>query len=147
MEFRSRIDGWLVLLLVGLPGWSVAQEWMSRGRHAPPASLWIALAVLALLAIALVPIRYVIEGETVIIRCGLIRWEYAAFQIGDIESIQATHNPLAAPALSLDRLRVSTGSRSYLISPGDKAGFLEAVLRIDPSFRLERHSLIRNAGR
>src|SRR5688500_19832473 len=106
MAFRSKVDWWLVLLVLAVPGWQIAADWARRRGGHPPASLWVMLALFALMGVALVPTRYVIEGRTVSIQCGLIAWEYTSFPVEDVQSIQPTHNPLASPALSLDRLKV-----------------------------------------
>ena len=143
MVFRSRIDWWLVIIALAVPGWQIARQWSERGSALPPA-FWITLGVLAFLIIALAPIRYVVEGRTVIVQCGLIRWEYAAFSVDDIQKIRPTHNPLGAPALSLDRLNIElTSGREILISPDDKSGFLRAIEALNPQLRLAGNSLVR----
>src|SRR6185503_12225157 len=100
LVFRSKIDWWLVLLLLGIPGSQIALQWTSAANWPPPPSFWIAMAVVALLLIAFFPIRYVIEGETVSVQCGLIGWEYVAFRVDEVQIVRSTHNPLASPALS-----------------------------------------------
>jgi membrane protein YdbS with pleckstrin-like domain len=146
MSFRSKVDWWLVLLVLALPGWRIATEWAQSGALQPPNALWVALSVLAIVVIALIPTKYVIEGRTISIQCGLMAWEFTAFPVEDVQSVRPTHNPLASPALSLDRLKVQLASRrSILISPKDKAGFLRAVAALDPRLRPEDHSLVRSA--
>jgi hypothetical protein len=144
LAFRSKVDWWLVLLVLAVPGWQIAAEWARRGGGYPPASFWVLIALVALMAITLVPTRYVIEGRTVSIQCGLIAWEYGAFAVEDVQSVQPTHNPLASPALSLDRLKVELRSGgNVLISPRDKEGFLGAISALDPQLRPEGRSLLR----
>jgi hypothetical protein len=88
----------------------------------------------------------VIEGNTVSVKCGFIGWEYAAFSIRDVRSVRPTHNPLASPALSLDRLRVELPIHGdLLLSPKDKAGFLQALTQINPALQLHNGSLVRAA--
>jgi len=139
------MDWWLVVILLGIPGWPIATEWTGLATGSRPAP-WIAMVVLALLVIAFFPIRYVIEGETVSVQCGLIGWEYTAFHAEDVKSVRSTHNPLASPALSLDRLSVDLGFRGKLfISPKDKAGFLRALGALDPKLHRLNDSLVREA--
>jgi hypothetical protein len=146
MAFRSKVDWWLVLLVLAVPGWQIAAEWTRRVGGYPPASFWVLIAVLALMGVTLVPTRYVIEGRTVSIQCGLMAWEYAAFPVEDVLSVQPTHNPLASPALSLDRLKVRLRSGGdVLISPGDQKGFLRALSALDPQLRPDGRSLLRTA--
>ena len=142
--FRSKIDWWLVVIVLSIPGWRIATEWTKLATASPPASFWIAIGMLALLALGFFPIRYVIEGESVNVQLGLIGWEYTAFRVEDVQSIRPTHNPLASPALSLDRLSIDLGFRgNLLISPKDKAAFLSALGTLDPELRLLGGSLIR----
>jgi hypothetical protein len=44
--------------------------------------------------------------------------------IADILAVTPTTNPLSAPALSLNRLRVTSRSASVMISPADRARFV-----------------------
>lgn len=145
--FRSKIDWWLVLLVVAAPGWPIANDWISRGTAAPPPTFWFTLAIWGSIVVAFIPTRYVIEGRTVAIRCGLTCWEFLAFSVDDVQSVRPTHNPLSAPALSLDRLRVDLGFHgSTLISPKDKAGFLQAIASLNPQLQPLDGSLIRATG-
>ena len=53
-----------------------------------------------------------------------------------IVSVVPTHNPLSSPALSLDRLKIRYGKyNSIMISPADRAGFLAALLQLNPAIR------------
>ncbi|MGH9627730.1 MAG: PH domain-containing protein [Bryobacteraceae bacterium] len=144
--FRSKIDVWLLLLLLGIPAWRIAAEWSNHGTAYPPVSFWILVTVLAVFVIGFIPIRYVIEGTTVSVQLGLIGWEFAAFHVEDVRSIRPSHNVLASPALSLSRLRVELGfDGPILISPKDQAGFLRAIGALDPQLRIVDGSLVRAA--
>jgi hypothetical protein len=141
--FRSKVDWWLVFLAFGLPFLPVVLNWTQPGQVAAPI-VWILAAVLGIAVIVLFPIRYVIEGRTISVQCGLIRWEYAAFDVDEVRSVRPTHNPLASAALSLDRLNVDLGFRgNVLISPKNKAGFLRALTELDPKLQLQGSSLVR----
>jgi hypothetical protein len=145
--FRSKIDWWLMLLICGVPAFQIGKEWMKDTTRMPPVSAWTPVLVLAVVVIAFIPIRYVIEGRVVSVQCGLIGWEYVAFPVDDVQSVRSTHNPLASPALSLDRLNIELGFRGrVLISPKDKAGFLRALGTLDPQLRPADGSLIRVAA-
>jgi hypothetical protein len=145
MAFRSKIDWWLVILVLAVPGWHIAADWAKRGIEHPPVSLWVVLAVLGVVGITLVPTRYIIEGRTISIQCGLMGWEYSAFTVEDVQSIRPTHNPLSSPALSLDRLKIELNSgKAILISPRDKTGFLRAINALEPQLRSASHSLVRS---
>ena len=91
--FRSKIDWWLVVILLSIPGWPIATEWTKLATGSTPAP-WIAMVVLAILVIVFFPIRYVIEGDTVSVQCGLVGWEYAAFRTEDVKSVRSTHKAI-----------------------------------------------------
>jgi hypothetical protein len=144
--FRSKVDWWLILILLSILGIPMAVQWGQLTAGSVPSSLWTPMVVVAALAIAFVPIRYVIEGETVSIKCGIIGWEHSAFHVQEVLSIKESYDVLAAPALSLDRLSVDLGFRGQLlISPKDKAGFLRALAELDSRLRPENGSLIRSS--
>ena len=103
----------------------------------------MANAILAVIAVVFVPIRYVIEGRTVSIRCGIPQWEYGAFTVDDIQKVKPTHNPMSSAALSLGRLHVDAGMREWLISPKDKRGFLEALAQLDTNLEFDGRTLVR----
>jgi len=79
--------------------------------------------------------RYEFAEERLIIRSGPLRWkvDYRA-----VESVRRSRNPLASPALSLDRLliRSATGG-SVLVSPARREEFLEALRQRCPQARFD----------
>jgi hypothetical protein len=144
LAFRSKVDWWLILLLAGIPVIPLAIEWNDGGRSSP-AFFLIPAGIVALISIVFFPIHYVIEGETISVRYGIMRWEYTAFRVQEVQSVRPTFNPLASPALSIDRLSVDLGFRGkLLISPKDKAGFLRALAQLDPQLRPQDGSLLRS---
>ena len=144
-SFRSKVDWWLVLILVWIPILtSLPQLQRLALGGSPNSSAWLSLLVVAGVVLALFPTRYVIEGETVSIKCGVIGWECDAFRVQDVQTVEESHDVLAAPALSLDRLRIDLGlRRDIVISPKDKAGFLRALAAIDAQLRPVDGSLVR----
>lgn len=138
--FPSKVDWWLVALAALVPGLQIVLYFTGR---TPARSLWILLGVVAFMALFLFPIRYVIEGRTVLVKCGLIRWNFTSFVVDEIRSVEPSTNPLSSPALSLDRLRVSLRTRDVLISPRDKTGFLHALEALDPHLQRRDSSLAR----
>lgn len=72
----------------------------------------------------MIPIRYGIEDNWLIIRFGVVR---RRIPLSDIREVHPTHNPLSSPALSLDRLaiRIDDGYMGMsLISPAQREEFL-----------------------
>ena len=66
--------------------------------------------------------------------------------MGGIREVRPTTNPLSAPALSLDRLRIDYEEggrvRSLLVSPKDKEGFLQELRDAVPGSRIEGDRLV-----
>jgi len=54
-----------------------------------------------------------------------------------IREISETNNPLSSPANSLDRLEIKYSSNGIiLISPKDKSGFINQLIKINPNIEL-----------
>lgn len=126
-EFATKVDNWLLAVLVGAAILSVASALVSAGsdpRAAVISLLTIAAAFALVLALA-VPTHYTVDASDLLIRSGVIR---RRIPLSAIERVYPTRNPLAAPAWSLDRLGVvymRGGRRSLaLVSPQSRAEFL-----------------------
>jgi hypothetical protein len=144
VAFRSKVDWWLAALVIVAAEFGPASVWISG----EPFPFWLALsttAILVLIAVLLVPIRYILEGRTVRIRCGVPQWQFGSFAVDEVQSVRPTHNPLSSPALSLDRLRVDAGMNTWLISPKDKRGFLKALVNLDAGLQFDGECLVRRA--
>lgn len=79
---------------------------------------------------------YQVEGNTLTIKCGfLINQEV---KIDTIRKIKETSNPLSAPAASLDRLEIAFNKfDNVLISPKDKAGFINELTKLNPGIEVQ----------
>lgn len=124
--FRSRVDWWLRLVLVALPileFTAMVSALRSGEREAVSTTAVGLLVVVAIYGLLLIPVRYGLSDEFLIVRFGVVR---RRISLDSIDEVRRTRNPLAAPALSLDRLAVLTGggSRSSLISPVEREEFL-----------------------
>ena len=126
--YKSKIDWWLGAILVvamiasGLAG-------LKALSADTPNSIWTALLIggvgLFLPLVSLLSTRYVIQGQQLVVRSGLFKWRIS---INEIWDITPTSDPIASPALSLDRLRITYGkNKSVLISPRDKDAFLAEI--------------------
>jgi Bacterial PH domain len=125
--YKSKIDTWLLMLLVGTDifvlviVWSVA----SLGAMSIPVALVTLLPATMLPLWILVATRYDLTDDFLLIRSGPFRWRVA---IADITSVAPTRNPLSSPALSLDRLRIDYGQgRAIMISPSNRDDFVRAL--------------------
>lgn len=75
--------------------------------------------------------NYTIEGDQLLIKSGFLFRK--TVPIPDIRKINETHNPLSAPATSLDRLEIVFGKyESVLISPKQKHEFIKHIQSINP---------------
>lgn len=133
--FKSKVDAWLVVLivLIGLGTGAIALLETDTGS-------WIAVAVIVVICTAvlsmLYSIRYVVIGTQ--LQIFYTRKISSSYDLRELKSLRPTHNPLSAPAASLDRLELKfTRYRDILISPKDKAGFIALVKAINPEVRIE----------
>jgi len=132
-RFKSKIDRWLLFLLVAVMVFEIVVMSIAATQAADPLEatclIMAALAIVALLGSMLLRTHYTVDGGTLRIACGPFRWKVP---IDAIEAVEPTRSPLSSPALSLDRLRIRYGKRRIMVSPADKAGFLKAIGR-DPA--------------
>lgn len=97
----------------------------------------------ALFGLLVIPVRYGIGRDELIIRFGVVRQR---IRLDTIMEVRPTRNPLSAPALSLDRLAIRTGHKlilETLISPSDRETFLSA-LAMRSGLRRDGDRLIRD---
>lgn len=127
--FRSKVDFWLILALVGVP--ILALEFLLDGsgvddRTATLVAVLIVAVVLAIFLWLYLSTRYTLTEEFLLVKSGPFSW---SIPLREIYEIEPTRNPMSSPALSLDRLLIRYGGGAELmISPADKAGFM-ATLR------------------
>lgn len=98
------------------------------------------LIVLVELAVFLLiyPTKYIIDGDNLLIRCGFQR---KRISISQIIYVRRSHNLLASPALSLDRLEIvykETYTDSILISPRNRKEFVESLKTINPNIDISK---------
>lgn len=129
--FRSGISWWLfgpiLFLLLFLPFW----YWEQTAGHF--FATGINLLILIFFIYLTSTTYYLFHDRQLLVYCGPWRMQ---IPVDSITQVEATHNPLSSPALSLNRLRVSYGKYdSVLISPADRAGFLAALLTLNPAIR------------
>jgi hypothetical protein len=79
---------------------------------------------------------YTITTTQLLVRCGFL--VNISMDIAQIKTIAETNSVLSAPALSMDRLEVFYNKYdSVIISPGDKAGFIQALTTINPQIAVK----------
>jgi hypothetical protein len=124
--FSSRIDGALALMALAplLGGLVILGTLASRLPVFPGRGFVVAapLCALTLVLWVLLTTRYTLEGAHLGVRSGPFSWVIA---LKDIRAVTSTRDPHAAPALSLQRLRIDYGAgRSIMVSPAEEAQFL-----------------------
>jgi hypothetical protein len=127
--FRSRIDTWLLVVIVGSVllsiGVSMTVLWVGGGGALVLVPLMLLGAILP--AWVLLTTDYTLTRTDLRVRSGPFRWRVP---LHEVRSITPTRNPLSSPALSLDRLRIEYGARQWLmIAPADKDAFLRELDR------------------
>src|SRR6185436_3000723 len=126
--FRSKVDFWLILALVGVP--ILVLEFILDGssiddRAATLLAVVIVAVVLAIFLWLYLTTRYTLTEEFLLVNSGPFSW---SIPLRDIYEIEPTHNPMSSPALSLDRLLIRYGGGAELmIWPANKAGFMMAL--------------------
>lgn len=142
MTFPSKVDRWLIVILVAVMAISLGGVASTVLAGGSPAGLLLAAAIEALVAAFIIwtfrTTRYTVGEHELTIQSGPFRWRIG---LADIQEILPSTNPLSSPALSLDRLLVRYGRRRMiLISPEDRAGFLAAVAARSPGLVVEGES-------
>ena len=130
--FPTRVDRWLVAVLTISAVGSVAA--ILAAAREEPAEATIGGLILggsfALVAAVALPTHYINRERELVIRSGFIR---RSIPLASIRRVYPTHNPLSAPAWSLDRLGVEydSGARRglALISPAAREEFLDLIAR------------------
>ena len=129
MKFPSKIDGWLIpVMVIAFAGIIVALVAVMVTPTPWPVRAFIIVAMVLVTFLLFAVFRntcYEVGADELRVVSGPFRWK---IPLSEITDIQPTHNPLSSPALSMDRLKVSYGKRKFvLISPADKDGFLRAM--------------------
>jgi membrane protein YdbS with pleckstrin-like domain len=150
MIYHSKSDTWLVViialaiitpLLTGIYDILTSTRDPSTGWSSVLISLLCAAFILGMIH----PLYYEIADSTLKIRCGLFIREN--IPLSAIAAVYPTHNPLGAPAMSLDRLRINykrNGKERFeLISPKDKEGFMQELVSREAGLEQRGDRLIR----
>jgi Bacterial PH domain len=141
--FHSGVDPWLiaVVLLATLGSLGVAMVVPST-RGGLSREVGIAIAggtaglVLLLFYWSYRTTTYVLDVDSLRVRCAGLRWQIA---YRDVRRVEFSNSALSAPALSLRRLKVCYGAAgSLVISPDDREAFIAALQRRVPGLEVVR---------
>ncbi|TNF54135.1 hypothetical protein EP227_04790 [bacterium] len=145
LKYPSKRDWWLVVLLLSV---SLFFLYVPVILFSEPIHLLIKvfgsmffLAMSVLCPWILFGTHYILTSEHLIVRCLSSKH---SIPLPEIYEVYPTHNPLSAPACSLDRLRVKFRSSRFgaLISPKDKRAFMRDLLSRCPQLVQDRDRLI-----
>lgn len=126
-KYPSKISyGLLILVVVILVGTTIPMI-------SPP--IWSGIAINLFLIVFILHIffstNYIIKGNYLIVKSSFIINKKIDIHL--IRLISETNSIVSSPAPSLDRLQIIYDSyKSVIISPKDKAGFVNSILRINP---------------
>jgi len=125
--YSSAVDLWLLVLLMAGPlvcvGMTIYLMQLGRNQESLQC-LWIGAGLLLVTGICTVPCRYTLTDQELRIRCGVYS---ARVSLDQIRDVARSGSWLSGPALSLRRVKISTPSRFYLVSPVDRDQFIAAL--------------------
>ena len=146
IRYHSKVDAWLVAVMVAALLMTLLAMILAL-TLAFATAWWIVILVLVIWGSAfslLFPLYYEITSSTLLIRSGWIRRE---IPLASIQRAFPTHDPLSAPALSLDRLRINYEQgglhRFALISPRDTSSFLRDLADRAGNLEVQNDQLVR----
>lgn len=135
-RFKSKVDVWLVLLpSAGLVAPFVVAVWRVANGLPSSGAPVVVLPVVLLLGWMAVSLEYVVTDAAITVRFGPFRRRRP---IPDLTRLTTTRSIESSPALSLDRIAISTTRGFWLnVSPADKAGFVRAIRERAPHVALD----------
>jgi energy-coupling factor transporter transmembrane protein EcfT len=127
MVFRSKIDPWLLIVVVAVTALPLFQA-MAALRDGSSATPHLLVFVLlgGFFLWLLLSTKYTIDDDAILVQSGPFSWRIVRTEI---TGIVPSKSMVSSPALSLDRIRIDygLGRKSILISPKDKDRFLNAI--------------------
>ncbi|EOO75560.1 hypothetical protein IIC_02116 [Bacillus cereus VD021] len=131
MEFPSKKDVWLYPIFFIVLGACFAPIFAGREYFL----LFFTIPLAILFIWSWFSTKYIVGEETITIRSSFVK---KCIFIRDIKQISSTKNPLAAYALSFDRLEIVYGSyETELISPRNKEEFILLLKRKKPGIEIK----------
>ncbi len=122
-QYPSAVDTWLAVVLIGLPIFIFGVGLFTLFVTVTGGLVAIACSLLTgcLIALTAWPCRYTLTDQSLRIKSG---WLEDEVPLSRIRKAEFSRNPLSAPALSLNRIKLTLDDGSRLISPKDRAAFL-----------------------
>jgi hypothetical protein len=126
---ETAIDWWIAVLLLLTPLCAITiGTYLLIARQSSDAGVVFLVGAVSIFAILpfTYPCRYTLLSDTLNIRCGLICY---SIPLDKIERAESSSSWRSAPAMSLKRIAILSGGRTYLISPRDRDSFLSELHR------------------
>ncbi|HGH7180072.1 hypothetical protein DXB51_07200 [Bacillus cereus] len=131
MEFPSKKDVWLYPIFFVVIGACFAPIFAGREYFL----LFFTIPLAILFSWSWFSTKYIVREETITIRSGFIK---KRIFIQDIKQISNTKNPIAAHALSFDRIEIVYGAhKTEIISPKGKEQFINLVKSKNPHIEIK----------
>lgn len=121
--YPSKVDWWIALVLAGSVLFSLALGvyLLDKDRTGAVIALAVGLLTGVLILLLTVPCQYTLAEDHLLVQAGLIRYKV---MFRDIRAVARSSNPLSAPALSLQRVKITLAKGFLLVSPADRDGFI-----------------------
>jgi hypothetical protein len=125
-RFPSRVDALFLELAAVAVLMLLAQGYLLRATApaAGPILLVIAILLLPVFALLALPWQYELQSEQLLIQAGRLKWRIL---YKDISAIEPNSNPHSAPALSLQRVKITHTSGTMLVSPRERDLFIRLL--------------------
>lgn len=136
MIIKGKIAVWFWMLLAGV-NIALIYGFFTEGLTGREGMVVLfAFVCFNLIFIPMVIKNYVeIDGDKLIFVLGFCR---DSMKIGDIMEVYRTHNPIAAGALSLDRVVIKGKRQEWMISVCDKEKLFHELKRRNPAIQVRR---------
>ncbi|AHA09740.1 hypothetical protein IC9_04223 [Bacillus toyonensis] len=131
VEFPSKKDAWLYSIFFIILGACFTPIFAGREYFL----LFFTIPLAIVFIWSWFSTKYIVGEETITIRSGPVK---KCIFIRDIKQISNTKNPIAAHALSCDRLEIVYGvHKTEIISPKDKEQFINLVKSKNPHIEIK----------
>lgn len=126
-NYYSKVDWWLIAVIVGsvLFTFALGIFMFHQTRIGSYICFGSGIFIGGLFLLLAVPCKYTLTEDRVIIQSGILRQEALYSQI---TGVKKSNNPLSAPALSLQRVKITMTNGFKLISPKNREQFIEELI-------------------
>jgi uncharacterized membrane protein YdbT with pleckstrin-like domain len=140
--YPSAVDWWWIVPLMIVVVYVSFEDIITKFQQGAVLDGWIAvgvvLLVVALFITIIIPCRYTLTDDGLLIQSGLIKTKIDYRRMRDVKP---SRNPLSAPALSLRRVKIKLDRGFALISPKHRDEFIvELKRRIYQAREVDPHS-------